>query len=157
MNLSNHLLALEQQLLTPQTRTNPSALNTLLTPDFREFGASGRIFTRESILTLLQSETDFTPPEIHPFPPRELTPTLALVTYQTTHPTAPTSPPSTAPLFGPSAKAAGNSSSTRAPASREPCPQGLGGPYTSAASTSRSVACRAICTQLSPRCRHTFV
>ncbi len=88
MTLTSHLLSLELQLLTPQTRANPSALTTLLTPDFREFGASGRIFTREAILHLLQTETDCIPPEITHFEARELTPTLALVTYQTTRPNA---------------------------------------------------------------------
>lgn len=86
MTLTSHLLSLEQQLLTPQTRANTSALTALLTPDFREFGSSGRTFTRESILTLLQSETEFTPPAITHFEARELTPELALVTYQTTRP-----------------------------------------------------------------------
>ncbi len=84
MTLTAHLLTLERQLLTPQIRTDPAALSTLLTTDFREFGASGRIFTRASILTLLQTETGYTPPEITHFEARELTPTLALVTYQTT-------------------------------------------------------------------------
>ena len=64
MTLTDQLLTLERQLLTRQTRTDPAALTALLTPDFREFGASGRIFTREAILTLLQTETDFTPPEL---------------------------------------------------------------------------------------------
>lgn len=91
MTLSDHLLSLELQLLTPQTRTDPTAL---LTPDFREFGSSGRIFTRDSILHLLQTETDFTPPEILNFEARELTPTLALVTYQTTRPNIPDQPTS---------------------------------------------------------------
>ena len=94
MTLSSRLLALELQLLTPQTRTDPAALLTLLTPDFREFGSSGRIFTRDSILTLLQTETDFTPPEITNFEARELTPNLTLVTYQTTRPNTPDEPTS---------------------------------------------------------------
>ncbi len=89
MTLADHLHALELQLLTPQTRTDVAALTALLTPDFREFGASGRIFTRESILHLLRTETDFTPPEITNFEARELTPTHALVTYQTTRPDTP--------------------------------------------------------------------
>ena len=94
MTLSSRLLALELQLLTPQTRTDPAALLTLLTPDFREFGSSGLTYTRADIITRLQTETDFTPPEITNFEARELTPTLALVTYQTTRPDTPGQPTS---------------------------------------------------------------
>lgn len=92
MTRTTHLLNLEQQLLTPGTRTDPAALLALFAPDFREFGSSGRIFTREAILTLLKTETDFTPPEILHFEARELAPTLALATYRTERPATATQP-----------------------------------------------------------------
>ena len=89
MTLSDHLLTLELQLLTPTIRTNPAALLTLLTPDFRDFGSSGLTYTREDILHVLGIEIAFTPPEITNFEARELTPTLALITYTSTRPEGP--------------------------------------------------------------------
>lgn len=77
------LQSLEEQLLEPATRTNPAAVATLLADDFREFGASGRIFTKPEILAELAAElpstitlTDFTctRPSLD----------VALVTYRST-------------------------------------------------------------------------
>jgi glyoxylase I family protein len=45
--LAAHLFHLEQQLLQPSTRCDEVALRSLLAEDFREFGSSGRIYTRQ--------------------------------------------------------------------------------------------------------------
>jgi hypothetical protein len=80
------LQSYEEQLLQPATRSNPAAVAALLADDFREFGSSGRTFTRSEILAELASES-----------PRTLTldnfacttpaPDVALVTYRSTRAT----------------------------------------------------------------------
>ena len=44
------LLALEEELLTPQVRMSEARLSKLLADDFVEFGSSGRIYDRTSII-----------------------------------------------------------------------------------------------------------
>ena len=55
-DLSAHLCALEERLLRPEVRSSPEALRTLLTEEFREFGSSGRVFTRDEIIRELGSD-----------------------------------------------------------------------------------------------------
>ncbi len=57
MNLLDHLRFLEERLLDPAIRANPAALEHLLAPGFVEFGSSGRIYTRDGILSALAAET----------------------------------------------------------------------------------------------------
>jgi ribonuclease HI len=47
------VVALELRLLDPAVRATPSAVEVLLHPDFREVGASGRLWERESIVEAL--------------------------------------------------------------------------------------------------------
>jgi hypothetical protein len=54
--LGAHLLSLEQRLLSPDVRRTPAALLAMLSPDFREFGSSGRIFTLDQIVAELGTE-----------------------------------------------------------------------------------------------------
>lgn len=54
--LATHLLNLEERLLASETRANPDAVSALLTEDFREFGCSGRTFTRDEIVHALLTE-----------------------------------------------------------------------------------------------------
>ena len=44
------LLALEEELLSPQARASEARLNELLADDFVEFGSSGRIYDKPSII-----------------------------------------------------------------------------------------------------------
>ena len=44
------LLALEEELLTPQVRMSEARLSKLLADDFVEFGSSGRIYDKTSII-----------------------------------------------------------------------------------------------------------
>ncbi|MGW1881380.1 nuclear transport factor 2 family protein [Streptomyces sp. NPDC001970] len=46
----------ELRLLDPVVRTEPSLLAELLHPDFLEFGASGRRWTRDAIIELLSGK-----------------------------------------------------------------------------------------------------
>jgi hypothetical protein len=80
-SLSNHLEGLENFLFDPVSRRDMSAVSNLLSDEFREFGSSGRIYTKFDILAELSTEqpviitlTDFA---------CELAaPTVALVTYR---------------------------------------------------------------------------
>ena len=57
MDVNDQLHALEEALLTPALRGDRRRLTTLLAEEFREFGSSGRIFTKAEILIHLQNET----------------------------------------------------------------------------------------------------
>lgn len=78
-----HLRELEQSLLDPAVRRNRARLLALLADDFLEFGSSGRVWTRKTIIDLLAKETAFVPPEIEDFDCALLAPELALATYRT--------------------------------------------------------------------------
>jgi hypothetical protein len=55
----------------------------LLAEDFLEFGSSGRVWTRKSIIDMLAAETNFRPPEIEEFQCSMIGEKAALVTYRT--------------------------------------------------------------------------
>ena len=77
------LRRLEESLLDPAVRRDGERLRTILTEDFLEFGSSGRVWTRMSIIELLASEKNFRPPVIEDFQCSMLTDKVALVTYRT--------------------------------------------------------------------------
>jgi hypothetical protein len=82
-DLAAHLKQLEEHLLTPAIRRDPALVASLLADDFREFGASGRIFDKASILAELVAE----PPaalSLTNFECRPLTAGIALVTCRST-------------------------------------------------------------------------
>ncbi len=76
------LQALERQLLDPATRKDRAAVTALLADDFREFGKSGRAYTKAEILDALAAEPEpgrrIELAEFHAVP---LGPEAALVTY----------------------------------------------------------------------------
>jgi hypothetical protein len=82
-NLTAHLFHLEQQLLEPSTRRDPVALTSLLAEDFREFGSSGRIYTRQQIIDALAVESPHTITLSDPFC-QQLAEDIALLTYRST-------------------------------------------------------------------------
>ena len=56
-DLKTLVLGLEYELLSPETRHSETRLRELLADEFVEFGASGRIYDKQSIIdSLLQSE-----------------------------------------------------------------------------------------------------
>jgi glyoxylase I family protein len=77
---------LERSLHSHAVRSNPEAVAALLSDDFREFGASGRIWTKPEIIAELASEA---PTEIKSrnFECQILSPELALITYLSESPT----------------------------------------------------------------------
>lgn len=48
----------EMSLLDPEVRRSPERAAALLHPEFREFGASGRVWDRASMLALFVEETE---------------------------------------------------------------------------------------------------
>ena len=84
MNLRDHLLLLEEELLSPATRHNPVRLTELLAPEFLEFGSSGRAFTLSEIIADLSAEHPNTEIHLSDFILRKSTYDWALVTYRST-------------------------------------------------------------------------
>jgi hypothetical protein len=77
------LRALELQLMDPAIRKDREQVSTLLADEFREFGSSGQVWSRVSILDLLASEEDYTVPVVKDFATQRIGPETALVTYRT--------------------------------------------------------------------------
>ena len=94
LDLAAELRALELRLLQPEVRRDRSAVASLLAPDFVEFGSSGRIFTREQILDLLEHEEPARL-EMTGFAARMVSAEVALVLYQSTRPDGPLEPGAT--------------------------------------------------------------
>ena len=76
------LRACEEDLLDPAIRRDRQRVEALLDVDFREFGSSGRLWTREQILDLLGSEEDYEPVSVQDFKCDVLADDIALVTYR---------------------------------------------------------------------------
>jgi hypothetical protein len=77
------LLGLECQLMDPSFRKDREKVSTLLAEEFREFGSSGRVWSRETILDLLATEAQYTAPQVEDFAVQCIAPETALVTYRT--------------------------------------------------------------------------
>lgn len=80
IDLSSRLRSLEEQLLDPAIRRSPAALAVYLDDDFQEFGSSGRIFSKASIISELTQESSarLTLTDFRVFP---LSAEIVLVTY----------------------------------------------------------------------------
>ena len=81
--LAELLLHLERRLMDPVFRNNREQVSALLAEDFREFGSSGRVWSRAAILDLLTSEEAYTSPAVEDFAMQRISPETALVTYRT--------------------------------------------------------------------------
>lgn len=60
VSVSQTLQGLEERLLTRAVRHNAQEVSSLLANEFREFGTSGRVFSKAEIIDLLQSESPAT-------------------------------------------------------------------------------------------------
>lgn len=80
--LKAELHALEQRLLDPAVRADPARVRAMLTPDFLEFGASGRVFDRDAIVAALASEGPRQPLQMRGFKLRPLGPGTALTLWR---------------------------------------------------------------------------
>ena len=72
---------LEAQLLDPAVRTSPSRLGALLHDDFIEFGASGRVYTKQLVLDTVPAEAPRAL-RMHEFSATVLAPGVVLATYR---------------------------------------------------------------------------
>lgn len=77
------LRTLEEKLLQPEFRRNRNAVAALLADEFREFGSSGRVWTKQQILDRLESEPSFKA-KMSDFRAAELASGVALITYRVT-------------------------------------------------------------------------
>ncbi len=75
------LRSLELLLMDPVVRRDRERVAGLLTEDFTEFGSSGRVWTRDSTLALLTTET-YKAPSVEDFVCRMLGENVALATYR---------------------------------------------------------------------------
>jgi len=79
--LSQHLEGLEVFLFDPVARRDIAAVSNLLADEFREFGSSGRIYTKLDILAELSVEQPVVI-TLTDFDCNLIAPTAALVTYK---------------------------------------------------------------------------
>jgi hypothetical protein len=79
------LHTLERELQSPGTRRDANRLNQLLHPSFREFGRSGNVYERTTLIALLTNEQHA--PEIHAedFRVQSFAEGVALLTYKSAH------------------------------------------------------------------------
>lgn len=81
MELMDHLRGLEERLLDSSVRKDAAEMVALLAEDFREFGSSGRIFSRAEVVGELASE-DRSVWSLADFEVKVISARLALVTYR---------------------------------------------------------------------------
>jgi hypothetical protein len=80
-HLAEHLENLENFLFDPVARRDVAAVSNLLAEEFREFGSSGRIYTKLDILAELSTEQPVVISLVD-FACQLIAPTCALVTYK---------------------------------------------------------------------------
>ena len=84
MQIEDHLRQLEESLLDPAVRKNAELVSSLLADDFIEFGSSGRVFDKASIIEDLKNEPPRPASLLSDFAVRPLAPGTMLVNYQST-------------------------------------------------------------------------
>ncbi|WP_089403139.1 DUF4440 domain-containing protein [Geodermatophilus saharensis] len=75
------VVELERLLLRPDVRADRRRVDGLLHPDFQEFGASGRVWDRETIVDALAADPT-TPGAAEAFAPVRLAEDVVLLTYR---------------------------------------------------------------------------
>src|SRR5271165_5963741 len=75
------LFRAEMLLLDPAVRRDRARVAALLAEDFFEYGASGRVWTRDQILDLLATEV-YAPPVVEDFACHRVADSAVLVTYR---------------------------------------------------------------------------
>lgn len=89
--MGEEVRTLEEQLLQPEFRRDRAAVAAVLAEEFVEFGSSGRVYDKQQILDLLQTEAPVRA-VLTDFQARLLTPGTALVTYRAIRPHASPAP-----------------------------------------------------------------
>lgn len=82
-NLTKAIYDLEVSLLTPKVRSSFNELNALLADDFREFGSSGLVYTKQNILERLPKEDGETIYNVSDFEITELTSDIVMANFKT--------------------------------------------------------------------------
>lgn len=81
-DLKHHILALETALTAPDTRRSSAWLKSVLAPDFREFGRSGRVYDFADVVDTLVAETASPDVSIQDFEVARVSDTIVLATYR---------------------------------------------------------------------------
>jgi hypothetical protein len=81
LDISKHLQELEAQLLSDTTRKDAARVASLLADGFREFGSSGRVYSKDDTIAMLQDEAPLRL-SLSDFGLTLLAPGVALVTYR---------------------------------------------------------------------------
>lgn len=84
-DLLERLRQFETDLHRTATRRNQVRLETLLHPDFEEFGRSGRRHSRDEVLREFVNEEELAPVHAQDFELREINGGIALLTYRSAH------------------------------------------------------------------------
>jgi hypothetical protein len=79
--IEDEIRGLEQSLLDFSVRSSPAELDRLLSDDFREFGSSGRVYTKDEIIRLLLADPAARP-GFSEFRADFLAPGVVLATYR---------------------------------------------------------------------------
>ncbi len=80
--LTAQLRQLEESILDPAMRADPTRMRALLAPEFMEFGASGRVFDRDGIIAVLAAEPARVARQARGFKVRLIAPGAALTTWR---------------------------------------------------------------------------
>lgn len=81
MDIAEMLRAREEKLCEVSTRKNVEVVSSMLAEGFQEFGSSGRIYSKEQVITALLAESSLQI-TMENFQARLLTDGAALVTYR---------------------------------------------------------------------------
>ena len=79
--MSDEVVALERRLLDPAVRADPAAVEALLHPDFREFGASGGVWDRTATVAALSASPEVPSATLGAVDAREVAEGAVLLTY----------------------------------------------------------------------------
>jgi hypothetical protein len=82
-NIEAQIRELEDRLLTPEVRGSAAALDTLISRDFFEFGSSGQVYDRQTIVAAILADPQPRVPPVTEFRVCALSADVALATYRT--------------------------------------------------------------------------
>lgn len=80
--LQDEIRELEERLLIPAVRASAEALDRLVSDEFVEFGSSGRVYTKQSVIAQMLAEPSITV-SVSEFHVLAVSPDVALATYRT--------------------------------------------------------------------------
>lgn len=81
--LQTIIYELETSLLKPEVRSSLEKLDELLAEDFKEFGSSGSVYTKQDVLTRLPSSTNSDRYIVSDFSIKLLSPDIVMANFKT--------------------------------------------------------------------------